>query len=299
MDIENIVKNVTISSTIPRTNVKTNVLHPRVRAVLERPRIMQHTDNWFNERKLRLTASDIAGVMGLNPYSHPKQIFKKKTGRGPPRWTSFSCQHGLATEEEARKVYEVITGIEMMEEDVGLLVHEKLDFIGASPDGIAKYVPILLEIKCPTTRKIIQSQIPSYYIPQIQIQMEVCNIDECHFMQYRPPTTFENGVVDIVSVKRDNRWFREECLPILSEFWHNVVEYYISIDKPIGTQVENVNEMKKKKKNIVTYSPFMFIGNLNKYDDKLISPKAIRTPQPEFAFVVDVHASNSINITHQ
>ena len=72
--------------------------------------------------------------------------------------------------------------------EFGLIQHEKYSFLGASPDGICKN-GIMLEIKCPFTRKInktgeIYNHIcPAYYWVQVQQQLECCDLEECDFWQ--------------------------------------------------------------------------------------------------------------------
>ena len=60
--------------------------------------------------------------------------------------------------------------------------------MGASPDGliIGEEKIKLLEIKCPKTRKIMTSGdkiVPSYYLEQMQLQMECADVDFCDFWQ--------------------------------------------------------------------------------------------------------------------
>ena len=65
--------------------------------------------------------------------------------------------------------------------EAGLLIHDKYNWLGASPDGILENDK-LIEIKCPIKRNIDNS-IPIYYLNQIQIQLEVCNLENCYLFQ--------------------------------------------------------------------------------------------------------------------
>jgi hypothetical protein len=83
--------------------------------------------------------------------------------------------------------------------EFGLLGHNKHKYLGASPDGIVseykfdgkhktKLVGRMLEIKCPPSRKIEESDdpkiaCPDYYLQQVLQQLEVCDLDECDFWQ--------------------------------------------------------------------------------------------------------------------
>lgn len=67
---------------------------------------------------------------------------------------------------------------------------------------------------------------PKHYWPQVQLQLEITDLDECDFIQYRPantesvPPRAEEFVV--VRVKRDREWF-EKNLPIMKAAWDRIV----------------------------------------------------------------------------
>ena len=66
--------------------------------------------------------------------------------------------------------------------EFGLLDHHSLPWIGASPDGITPD-GVMLEIKCPNVRRIKPREFPIYYWVQMQIQLEVCDLDECDYIE--------------------------------------------------------------------------------------------------------------------
>jgi hypothetical protein len=70
-------------------------------------------------------------------------------------------------------------------QDLGRIQHRTVKGLAASPDGLYVAGPLkgsLLEIKCPTSRAI-QTEIPFDYWCQMQIQMEVCGIDSCEYVE--------------------------------------------------------------------------------------------------------------------
>jgi putative phage-type endonuclease len=72
-------------------------------------------------------------------------------------------------------------------EDFGCIQHDTYKFIGASPDGInvAPQSPRygrMLEIKNIVNRKIDGIPKKAYWV-QMQLQMEVCDLDECDFLE--------------------------------------------------------------------------------------------------------------------
>ena len=83
---------------------------------------------------------------------------------------------------------------------------------------------LLIEIKCPLTRKI-EAKVPKHYLPQVQLQLEITDLEECDFIQYRPadaesvPPRLEEFVV--VRVVRDRAWFQTH-LPTMKAAWDRI-----------------------------------------------------------------------------
>ena len=65
--------------------------------------------------------------------------------------------------------------------------------------------------------------IPEYYVPQVQLNMFICNLNVADFIEYLPPDK-----MNIVRVYRDQKWL-DKNIPILQEFWKEV-EYYRNND---------------------------------------------------------------------
>jgi putative phage-type endonuclease len=160
-----------------------------------------------------LTASDIAAALGDNPYQSPQELMYKKCGFRKKESTEYT-DYGTKLEPEARDKYCELTGESVFE--IGLVPHPKFPWLGGSPDGITDSGK-LIEIKCPPKREITSS-VPKYYLPQVQLLMEILELEECDFVQYRP-----GQALQITRVLRDRQWF-ENALPKLQEFWTHVLE---------------------------------------------------------------------------
>lgn len=157
----------------------------------------QRTAEWYEMRKKRLTASDLGTVLDMNKYEAPFKFILKKTV-GIPFEPSEACYHGKKFEQTATLIYEYRMNCKIQE--YGLIMHPKYAWLGASPDGIidelkfdgihkSNQVGKMLEIKCPFRRDIKMSGeiydwiCPKYYWAQVQLQLEVCELDECDFLQ--------------------------------------------------------------------------------------------------------------------
>jgi putative phage-type endonuclease len=157
----------------------------------------QRTNEWFEMRNNKITASDTGTV--LNENKHEAQymfIFNKVFGKVFES-NSF-CYHGKKFENVVKLIYEFDN--DCIVDEFGLLSHPLYSFLGASPDGIcnglkrdgiskSNLVGRMIEIKVPKVRKIkfdgdVKGDItPDYYWCQMQQQLECCDLDECDFTQ--------------------------------------------------------------------------------------------------------------------
>lgn len=173
----------------------------------------QRSPEWHALRHGMLTASDIATALGENPYETPDGLMYKKCGFRKVE-SDEHTRYGTELEPEARDKYCELTGESVFE--LGVVPHPKYPWLGGSPDGITDSGK-LLEIKCPPKR-VITPTVPKYYIPQVQMLMEIFDLETCDFVQYKPPDVFQ-----INRIERDRAWFAE-VLPKLEAFWLRVLE---------------------------------------------------------------------------
>ena len=194
-------------------------MHPVVQALISKEYDDQRSDEWFKLRGNMLTASDAATAIGLNPYEKPKDLILKKCGH--KKFTgNLATAHGNATEDTARNIYCEKYG-EVCHE-IGLHPHPVHKWLGGSPDGITESGK-LVEIKCPLSRKIT-NEVPVYYMPQIQLLLEILNLEEAVFIQYKPAEVAWPGPEEFVvtEVSRDRVWF-DTYLPQMKAFWDKVL----------------------------------------------------------------------------
>lgn len=62
-------------------------------------------------------------------------------------------------------------------------------------------------------------------MPQLQLSLEVFDLEEAHFVQYKPDGgEFDPAILDVVVVKRDRMWF-EKNLPLFQKFISDLQEF--------------------------------------------------------------------------
>ena len=128
------------------------------------------------------------------------------------RTTELSTHWGVKYEPVSTALYEEI--IDTTVEAFGCLTHTKYPFIGASPDGIitdpeSPYFARMLEIKNIVNREIDGIPSEAYWI-QMQIQMEVCGLEACDFLEtrfkeYENEEAFYNEMNNIESTDEKKR----------------------------------------------------------------------------------------------
>jgi putative phage-type endonuclease len=180
----------------------------RVKTLLKKPQPQQRSEEWFLQRQTRITASEAASCLyrsrlvcedyvkafnienfkfketePLNPYETKEDYIIKKCaayfGENNFKDNAFTLW-GKKYEEVANRLYCKLYNTKVHE--FGLLPHGRLQWLAASPDGITPD-GVMLEIKCPKSRKIESGISPLYYWVQMQIQLEVCDLQYCDFLE--------------------------------------------------------------------------------------------------------------------
>jgi len=194
----------------------------RVRELIAQEYAEQRSQEWLDLRENMITASDAASAIGESRYESEDAFVKKKVLR--TKWAgNAATAHGTLLEPLVRDLYDA--KYNRKSHEIGLVQHRDYPWLGASPDGVTED-GILVEIKCPMSRKI-EPNVPKHYWPQVQLQLEITDLEECDFVQYRPgdtesvPPKAEEFVV--VRVHRDREWFAR-VLPVLERVWQRVLK---------------------------------------------------------------------------
>ena len=155
----------------------------------------QRTDDWFAARLGKVTASKIADVMATTktgPSASRKNymaqlLTERLTGQKADSYSNAAMQWGTDTEPQARAMYELETGCDVVE--VGFIDHPVIAMSGASPDGLVGDDG-LVEIKCPNTATHIETlrggSIDKKYVLQMQWQLACTGRQWCDFVSFDP-----------------------------------------------------------------------------------------------------------------
>jgi putative phage-type endonuclease len=198
--------------------------------------IEQRTDEWFQQRLGKVTASRISDVIAKTKtgVSTSRQnylvqlVSERLTGKKGDSYVNQAMLDGIEREAAARELYMQSKRVSVTE--VGFFDHPVIKNSGASPDGAVnaeeegKYAG-LIEIKCPIetthTNTLMSKSVPSKYLPQIQWQMASVspNVKWVDFISFNPnfPDTMK---LFVARVERDNAYIAEleaEVIKFLDE----------------------------------------------------------------------------------
>ena len=126
-------------------------------------------------------------------------------------------------------------------EDFGCIQHEKYSFLGASPDGInvdinSQRYGRMLEIKNIVNREIDGIPKKEYWI-QMQLQMEVCDLDECDFLEtkfteYSDYISYSYDTSDEVYEDDECIEFQNVCLSKDNKMKGSIIYFHTKEGKP-------------------------------------------------------------------
>ena len=191
------------TQSIADANLERNKLHLAHLKTI--PTQKQGTQEWFDFRKTALTASNCYKVIYGSTRDKISIILDKcSTEKTQKRMYAPAMQHGTQHEDNGCNIFQKRSGRKVFE--FGCMRHPLFNFLGASPDGIDE-MGEMLEIKMPYSR--IPHEIPKkdYYF-QMQLQMEVCNLDVCNFLEcvvkhYNTKEEYEKDIFENGKTKKE------------------------------------------------------------------------------------------------
>lgn len=157
--------------------------------------MLQRSNDWFDARKGRFTASEIHKLLGVRGLGQTGEsyIFEKAVEDvfgldEENNFTSIDMQRGVTLEPLAFRKFKEIKEFEFIDVQETTFFPYGLD-AGASPDGLVGDNAIL-EIKCPRSTKFFNLVAKGYeaidkeYIAQMQMQIMCTNSDKAYFFNY-------------------------------------------------------------------------------------------------------------------
>jgi len=182
------------------------------------------------KRRCLITSTNIAKIIGHNPYSSKQDLLLTKLGNQVARGTRH-IQRGNQYENEALALFSRLSGIAVrVPVGKGFVRSKKHNFLATSPDAMT-LDGRLVEVKVPLN---FSQGIPLLYIPQLQFSMYILGCRSSFYVEYNAD-------------KKDIRWktldfdekFIEKHLPAVEEFAR--VVFTAHKDRIDSVTVENLH----------------------------------------------------------
>lgn len=192
---------------------------------------MIEREDWLLWRSKGIGSSDIAAIMGENPYRSKLEVFLEKTNQIKPMGLirgskdlskNLAVQRGIALEPIARnKVNEVLNSSFVPIN----FNHKTIEFMKYSSDGYDAEINKLIEIKCMSKnnhQRVIESNnVLSYYYPQIQWALMVSEAESIYFVSY-----CQQAQQSLVMIEYfPNLDYFQVMKDFAISFWDDVLEY--------------------------------------------------------------------------
>ena len=217
-----------------------------LKELLKLPLMKQRTTEWFDARKTRLTASDLYDAIKVSRDSSDSSVSiklaKKKANIVAADTINYNAipalKWGTMFEPMATRCYSQKMN-DIAIHDFGLICDTNNEHFGASPDGINE-LGIMLEIKCPYSRKIVDGVIPDKYKMQIQGQLAVCKLKECDYIEciFKSLESEE----EYLCIDGDAQGTAHG---VIAEFYNRAGEYVYYYSEPNRTPAECLADIRK------------------------------------------------------
>lgn len=162
----------------------------------------QNTPEWLAMRKGKIGASDAPIIMKVSPWKTPYELWKEKLSLAESQ-SNFAMERGTQMEPIARKALEDKLGMPLQAK---IKLHSERSWMMASMDAVSFDERTVAEIKCPGKADhelAMSGQVPEKYFPQLQHQMEVCNVAMVYYFSYHEETNA------LIKVYRDDKYIKE------------------------------------------------------------------------------------------
>ncbi len=177
---------------------------------------------WLQHRQSGIGSSEVATILGLNPWETPYQLWRRKKGLDAPKGETFAMRAGHYLEDAVSLFWHDETGREIIKRSAGdwLIQSKEHPFMQVSPDrtywlsGQPHNDRSKGILECKTTQmRIDPDDLPKHWFCQVQYQLGVAEYAEGSLAWLCSGREF--GYKDITFVSDFFRWMQEE----VQKFW--------------------------------------------------------------------------------
>lgn len=179
-------------------------------------------NEWLGYRQSGIGSSEVASIVGLNPWETPYQLWRRKVGLDAPKEENFAMKAGHYLEDAVSQFWQDETGREIIKRSSGdwLIRSNEKPFIQVSPDrtywleGMKHNDKNKGILECKTTQMSIDgNDLPKHWFCQVQYQLGSAELSQGSIAWLTQGREF--GYKDLSLVPDFYAWLVEE----VERFW--------------------------------------------------------------------------------
>jgi hypothetical protein len=212
---------------------------------------------WLKHRESGIGSSEVATIVGLNPWETPYQLWRRKVGLDAPKQENFAMKAGHYLEDAVAQFWQDATGQQVIKSSAGdwLIVNNDRPYMRVSPDRTYWLADMPRNnankgiLECKTTQKSIDADdIPKHWFCQVQYQLGVAELQQGSLAWLCSGREF--GYKDLAFVPDFYAWLVEE----VDKFWidhikggkeptaANVQDILLKYNQHVGGKIVEVND---------------------------------------------------------
>lgn len=201
-------------------------------------------EEWLEHRKAGIGSSEVATILGLNPYETPYQLWRRKLGLDEPKEETYAMRRGHYLEASVAATWEGELGRVVDKDSEGdwLIINRERPYLRVSPDRtytLQDGSKGILECKT-TNLRIDPLNVPSQWFTQLQYQLGVAELERGSIAWLM--AGYEFGHIDLIFVPD----FFERLVEEVDHF----VNYHLG--EQIAPELRNVSDVVLRYKTHVT-----------------------------------------------
>lgn len=179
-------------------------------------------NEWLQYRQSGIGSSEVATILGLNPWETPYQLWRRKKGLDAPKDETFAMKAGHYLEDAVSMFWHDETGRDIIKRSAGdwLIRNTEREYMQVSPDRTywltsnnrSEHNKGILECKT-TQMKIDPDDLPKHWFVQVQYQLGVAEYEQGSLAWLCSGREF--GYKDVALVPDFFDWIKEE----VARFW--------------------------------------------------------------------------------
>lgn len=186
-------------------------------------------EEWLEARKDGIGASEVATIVGLNPWETPYQLWRRKIGLDPAKPMNAAMNTGHILEDGVAQYWAQATGREIIaaSKDDFMFIDKDRPYLRVSPDrtfwieGATRNDDNKGILECKTTRmKVDPDDIPKYWFCQVQMNLGVAGYTQGSLAWLSAGQGFNFGFQDLMFVPEFYDWL----VYSVSKFWKDNIE---------------------------------------------------------------------------